>query len=73
MALAWVLAICSLGYLLPWAIAVSRNANNQWATGVVNLFTGWTLVGWIAALVMGCTGDNRTGRIVVVDRIDPYR
>lgn len=49
---AWVLAILTLGYMLPWAVAVSRGRPNAGAIGVVNLLTGWTLVGWIAALVM---------------------
>jgi len=49
---AWVVAILSLGYMLPWAVAVHRGMPNAGAIGLVNLLTGWTLVGWLVALVM---------------------
>ena len=50
--IAWTVAILSLGYMLPWAVACSRNMPNQGAIGLVNLLTGWTGVGWLVALVM---------------------
>lgn len=50
--IAWVAAVLTLGYLLPWAIAVSRGNSNSWGVFWVTLLTGWTVVGWIAGLVM---------------------
>jgi hypothetical protein len=44
---AWIIAIVTLGYMLPWAI------------GWINLLLGWTLIGWIIALVMAC-GAHQT-------------
>ena len=38
--------------LLPWAIAAVRGNANAWAVFWVNLLLGWTVVGWIVALVM---------------------
>ncbi len=52
--LAWVIAVCTLGYMLPWAIAATRGKANTGAIGILNLLLGWTLVGWIVALVMAC-------------------
>ncbi len=52
--LAWVLAFFTLGYMLPWAIAATRGRSNHGAIAVLNLLLGWTLIGWIAALVMAC-------------------
>lgn len=49
---AWVLAVCTLGYLLPWAIAASRGARNSAQVFWLNLLLGWTLIGWVVALVM---------------------
>lgn len=49
---AWVGAICTLGYLLPWALAASRGARNSAQVFWLNLLLGWTLVGWVVALVM---------------------
>jgi|GEM_PF-2835567 hypothetical protein len=47
-----VLAILTAGYMLPWAIAAVRNLRTHVSVGLVDLLLGWTLVGWIVALVM---------------------
>jgi hypothetical protein len=38
-------------YLLPTIIAVVRNHPNALAIYLINLFFGWTLVGWIGTLI----------------------
>lgn len=45
-----VLLIVAL-YFLPWLIALSRHHNNAVAIFFLNLLLGWTLVGWVVALV----------------------
>lgn len=50
---AWILAICTFGYMLPWAIAAHRGARNSGQVFWLNLLLGWTLIGWVVALVMG--------------------
>ena len=57
--LAWVIAICTLGYMLPWAVAASRGKANTGAIGWLNLLVGWTLIGWIIALVMACGAHQK--------------
>ena len=52
--IAWVVAILSLGYMLPWAIAATRGKANQGEIGLLNFFLGWTLIGWVVTLVMAC-------------------
>lgn len=47
-----IVAIVSAGYMLPWAIAAVRGNRNAWSVFWVNLLLGWTVVGWIIALVM---------------------
>jgi Superinfection immunity protein len=49
--IAVVLAILTAGYLLPWAIAAVRDVRH-WGVFWVNLLLGWTIVGWVVALVM---------------------
>ena len=49
---AWVVAILTLGYMLPWAVAATRGKLNSGAIFWLNLLLGWTVVGWIIALVM---------------------
>lgn len=56
--IAWVGAAFTVGYLLPWAIAATRGRSNQAAIGVLNLFLGWSFIGWVAALVMACQSHS---------------
>lgn len=53
-----MVAICTLGYMLPWAIAATRGKSNSGAIGLLNLLLGWTLIGWIVALVMACASHQ---------------
>jgi hypothetical protein len=48
----WALAMLTLGYLLPWAVATARGRDNAGAIGMINLLTGWTGVGWVVSLAM---------------------
>lgn len=52
---AWIITAGTFGYMLPWAVAVTRGAPNRNTVGLLCFFTGWTFVGWIVALVMACT------------------
>lgn len=56
-----ILAILSLGYMLPWMVAELRGKANHWAVFVLNLLLGWTVIGWIAALVMALTAHGIAG------------
>ena len=38
-------------YFLPTIIAASRKKRNIAAIAVLNIFLGWTLIGWVIALV----------------------
>ena len=61
---AWIIAIVTLGYMLPWAIAATRGKSNAGAIGWINLLLGWTGVGWIVTLVMACTAHQASAVIV---------
>lgn len=49
--LAVLISILTLFYLLPFAIAFGKKRANTAAIFALNLFLGWTLVGWVVALV----------------------
>lgn len=51
---AWIIALVTLGYMLPWAVAATRGKSNAGAIGWINFLLGWTVIGWIIALVMAC-------------------
>ena len=43
-------------YLAPTAIAFSRGHPHAASVLVINLFLGWTLIGWVVALAMSVDG-----------------
>ena len=52
------LALLGLGlalYFVPWIVALSRDHHQRLAIGILNLVAGWSVVGWIVALVWACT------------------
>lgn len=57
---ALIVAILSAGYMAPWAVAAIRDVRH-WSVFWVNLLLGWTIIGWVIALVMAL----RAQRLVV--------
>jgi hypothetical protein len=45
-------------YFLPTIIAERRKKVNHMAIFLVNFLLGWTVIGWIVALVWAVTVDN---------------
>lgn len=45
-------------YFLPTIIGALRRKQNLVGIFLLNLLLGWTLVGWIIALVMASSGDH---------------
>ena len=41
-------------YFAPSIVATVRKVTNTGSVVVVNLFLGWTLIGWVVALAMAC-------------------
>lgn len=46
-------------YLLPGIIALLRQHHNAAAIVALDLFLGWTFIGWVAALVWALTAVRR--------------
>ena len=51
-----------IAYMLPTFIAGARGHQNGIAIFFINLFLGWTVLGWIAALVWAATGIEHQPR-----------
>lgn len=49
--------VCGL-YLLPLVIASVRKHKNHVAISVLNVFFGFTVIGWIAALIWSLTNTS---------------
>ncbi len=46
-------------YFLPTIIVVARNHHNMTAISALNLLTGWTLIGWLVALIWSMTATTK--------------
>lgn len=58
-----IVAILTGLYMLPWAIAAVRDVRH-WSVFWVNLLLGWTIIGWIVALVMALRSQRQ---VVIVE------
>jgi len=47
-----------LFYFLPTLVAWNRHKRNTVAIFLLNLFLGWTLVGWVVSLVWAVSVDK---------------
>jgi len=57
-------------YLLPSFVALLRHHTNMSGVVIVNVLTGWTVIGWIAALVMACW--SQPPAVAPADKYDVY-
>lgn len=46
-------------YFVPTLTAVCKNHDNAGAIATLNLFLGWTLIGWVLALVWALAGGKK--------------
>lgn len=54
-------------YFLPIIVA-GRQHPNAAGIFVLNLFAGWTFIGWIVALVWACSGERNSDGPVYIER-----
>ena len=53
-----ILIILMAIYFLPTSIASSKKHKNTGAIAVINLFLGWTFLGWVTALAIALSHDD---------------
>lgn len=46
-----------IGYFLPTIIALVKKKKNKGAIALVNILLGWTLIGWLWALIWSVMND----------------
>lgn len=52
------LAVFLLIYFLPTIIATERHKRNALSIFLLNLFAGWSFIGWVAAIVWAASVDR---------------
>lgn len=50
-----IVGIVGTGYFFPTIVAGGRHHHNTGAIAVVNIFLGWTFIGWVVALAMAAS------------------
>ena len=66
------LGVSIIFYFIPTFVALERDHHQLWPILVLNLFLGWTALGWIAALVWSVIAVRRDGpsrRIAAVNDV----
>ncbi len=53
------LIIIGLLHFIPAVIGFARGHQSRWAIFALNLFLGWTFIGWIGALIWSLTGVRK--------------
>jgi hypothetical protein len=54
-----MMLVALAGYFLPTLLAVIRLHRSVWAIVAVNVLLGWTVIGWLWALIWSLTGNVR--------------
>ena len=52
------IGVCAILYLLPAINAKSRKHPSTGAIFLLNLFLGWTVIGWLVALIWSATATS---------------
>ena len=67
-ALLWVAGILlgAAAYFAPTIVAIFVRARHLAVVIVLNVFLGWSLVGWVVALALAFMGKSEPGTIVVM-------
>jgi hypothetical protein len=55
----FVRAFAGFFYFIPSIVAKGRHHRQSLAVFILNLFLGWTCLGWVIALVWACTAVTR--------------
>ena len=58
--------ICGVAmYFLPAIVAHHRRHVSSGAIFLVNLFFGWSIIGWIICFAWACSGDTRQQVVIL--------
>lgn len=59
-------------YFLPTIVAMARHYRGTGSVVVINVFLGWTLIGWVVALAMAFGSNQRETQVVVYAQGNGY-
>ena len=53
----------AIAYLFPTAIAYQRGHQSQGGIATLNILLGWSLIGWVIALIWSCSAVRRSTQV----------
>lgn len=59
------LVVTGLIYVAPWIIGICRNVQRSWLIFLVNVLTGWTILGWVVCLIWAVVGRTSVDQAYV--------
>ena len=57
-------------YFAPMIVALMRDHHQKLPISLLNLFLGWTVVGWVVALVWSVTAKPRP---IIIQQVGPQQ
>ena len=68
----FIFIVVAIIYMFPTAIAYQRGHQSQGGIAALNILLGWSLVGWVIALIWSCSAVSKPARSSPsFDRADP--
>jgi hypothetical protein len=68
----FIFIVVAIIYMFPTAIAYQRGHQSQGWVAALNILLGWSLIGWVIALIWSCSAVSRPARASAsFDRADP--
>ena len=61
------LAILFFLYWLPTMVAVLRRTPSALGVAAINFFLGWTVIGWIVAMILALAAYPAQERVVIIE------
>lgn len=60
------LVVMFIGYFLPWIIALLRGTRSNVGIFFINLLFGWTMIGWVIALIWAIVAERKTNAQIIL-------
>jgi hypothetical protein len=64
-----IIAVLCAMYFLPTIVAFARDHSQKAAIFLLNFLLGWSVIGWVVAIVWAVT--NSTPQTVIINQVQP--
>lgn len=69
----WLVMVSAIAlYFLPTIIAGYRQHSSLFVIALLNIFFGWTMLGWLILVIWACFGDQHTSWSRPSEKKCPY-